>query len=815
MAKLLRSSLVAGVVLSQTLGFSALADQATRYFTNVNGMPLPAVALVDDSTALPLNPGAAGARDLFELSASKSIDPTARGQFSANLGLPNFSLGFQQFQADILGDLRKFSASYTYPMSDFISFGVGYHLTQEVNAANSNIHSFDAGLLIRPAQFLSFGLVARNLNTPFVGSRQIRRAYVAGLGVRPFGERLTLTADMQWDEGDDVKAISALFGIEAEPLEGILLRGSVDLQGQFMLGAGFQFDLINAGYYHSFNSGKNVDGAHVQITNALFENAVQQIGNHFAYIDLTDGIDLDNGQPVPLVLSRNASMTYWQLLRQLKLVSKLDRYKGVIVDVGPLGPGLGLVEEVRAALQEIRDAGKQVIVYLNEGGMKEYYLATAADQIVMHPLGSMHLNGFAYVMPYYRDILDTLGVGVEFIKVGYYKTGMESYTRREASEPTIEQYSSLQNDDFKRFSETLQQRRQMKPEVFERVMDKTLFTAVESKEIGLIDRVAYRDQLDTIAADLIHQPKVKVEDLSRLRLHRESWETRDKIAVVYVSGGISEGRSGRDMIFGETVAGAQSIVDQIYTAMEDERVKALVLRVNSPGGSALASDEIYRALMRFKEKTKHPVVVSMADVAASGGYWIALAGDKILANPSTMTGSIGIYAGKVDLSRLNQWVGIHETVIKTNEKADQNGNHRGYTEAERQRVQNNLRDYYRIFLERVSENRHLDIKQVEEVAQGRVYTGAQALNLKLVDQLGTLPDAIRLARKMADIHTEEIEVRHMPGFAVLADDIGGVHALQKLSHEGLLGAAKTSLNLLMPESKAMAMLDPDFMRQLH
>lgn len=823
-------ALTALLVSSFCLTPAARAEEATRAFSDLQSVPLPAVALVDDSTALPLNPGAAGARDLFEVYVNKSVDPTGQGRFATYLGLPNVSLGFDQFQAGILGDLRTFSAAYTYPFSDFISFGVGYHLTQQVNVPDSNVHSFDAGLLIRPARFLSFGLVARNLNTPFVGTHQIRRAYAAGVGVRPLGERLTLTADVQWDEGDDVKDISALFGLETEPLDGILLRGSVDLKGQFMLGLGVQFDLFNTGYYHSFNGTQNTDGLHVQVTNALFENAAQQIGNHFAYIDLSDGLEVDNGQPPPLVLSQNQKMTYWQLLRQLKLVKTLNRYKGVIVDVGPLGLGLGLTEEVRAAFQELRDAGKQVIVYLNEGGMSEYYLATAADEIVLHPMGSLRLNGFAYVMPYYRDLLDTVGVGMDFVKVGYYKTGMESYTLNEASKGTLEEYQSLQNDDFQRFSETLEQRRQLKPDVFQRVIDKTLFSANESKETGLVDKVAYRDQLDEIAADLIHQPKVSVEDLSRLRLHRKSWESRDRIAVVYVSGTISEGRSGRNILFGGEVAGAQSIVSQIYQAMEDDQVKALVLRVNSPGGSALASDEIYRALIRFKEKTKRPVVVSMADMAASGGYWISLAGDKILANPSTLTGSIGIFAGKLNLEHLYQWLGVHHTVIKTNEKADQNGNHRPYTDAERQLVQNNLRDYYRIFLQRVSDNRQLDIKQVEQVAQGRVYTGAQALKFKLVDQLGTLPDAIRLARKMADVRTEDIEVMHLPGFAPLMDDIGGVSLgtqhgqlawqaaesdsaqslLKRVADQGLLGSVQTSLQQLMPENQAMAMLDPEF-----
>lgn len=801
-----------GLALSLSAASTASAEEATRLFTDINHVPLPATALVDNSAALPLNPGAAGAKDYFELYLSKSIDPNVRGHFAAFLGVPNLSMGFQQFQAGVLGDLRKFSIGYSYSPSEIISFGVGYNLTQQVSVADSNIHSFDAGVLLRPARFLSFGLTARNLNTPIVGTRQIRRAYVAGVGVRPLGERLTLTADAQWDEGDAVQDITALFGVETEPLDGILLRGAVDLKGQFMLGAGFQFELLNAGYYHSFNGARNVDGLHVQVTSSLFENAVQQIGNTFAYIDLTQGVVPDNGGAGTDILSRGGPPTYWKIIEQLKMVKQMPRYKGVVIDVGSLGVGLGLIEEMRNAIQDLRADGKQVIVYLNQGGMSEYYLATAADQIVLHPLGGLNLNGFAYVMPYYRELLDMIGVGVDFIKVGHYKTGMENYTRTEPSEGTREEYTSIQADDFQRFAETLQNRRQIGPDVFKRIFDKTIFTAQESKEVNLIDRVAYRDQISEIAADLIHQPQVRVEGIENVKLHRESWEPRDKIAVIYVSGAITEGGSGSDFLFGETFAGSRTIVEQIYRVRENPQYKAIVLRVNSPGGSALGSDEIYRALMRFKETTNKPVIVSMGDVAASGGYWIALAGDTVLANPSTVTGSIGIYAGKVEFSRLYDKLGIKNHVIKTNEKADQNGQHRPFSEEEKQLIQNNLRDFYRMFIDRVSASRKLDIQQVEQVAQGRVYTGSQALKIKLVDEMGNLSDAIRIAREKAVIRSDDVEIVHLPAASSVLGSLGGAQVMaQNLVNKGVVGSAKASIHRLLPNDMSiMAIMDPSF-----
>lgn len=790
-----------------TLCPSALADDNTRAFWPQH-VPLPAVALVDDSSALSVNPGGVGAKDLFEVYLSKSLNPFNTGQFSAFAGIPNFSLGYQQFQAGFLGELRRFSMGWSYPVQDFLSLGATYHLTQDLSNPDTNLHSFDLGLQFRPARFLSMGFVARNLNAPLLQNRQIRRSYLAGLGIRPFGEKITLTADAQWDEGDNVTDISGLFGFESEPLDGLLLRGSIDLKGQFLLGLGLQFNHIQLGYYHSANGNPNQDGAHIKLTSSTFNNAIQQLGNHFAYIDLNQGLLLDSGEPNQPLLSRNQPVSYWNLLKQLNMVETMPRYKGVILDVSSLRTGLGTIEEIHAALKRLRAAGKQIIVYLKDGGMSEYYFASLADKIVLHPMGSLNLKGFAYVIPHYKDLLDQVGVEVEFIKVGNYKTGLESYTRSESSPATVEQYASIQKDDFDRYLNNLKSTRNLTDTVIDKIFQKTLFTASEAKAAGLIDAVAYIDEIPQLAADLIHQPNASFEDISRTRFHNNSWEPKDKIAVIYVSGNIVEGRSGRGLLFGEEFAGSSSIVEQILALRADPQVKGLVLRVNSPGGSALASDEIYRALKQYKKMTNHPVVVSMADVAASGGYWIALAGDKILANASTMTGSIGIYAGKTNFKGLFDLLGVKHTVIKSSEKADSASDHRGYTDSERQIVQNNLREFYRIFLERVSENRKLDFATVEQVAQGRVYTGKQALDIRLVDQIGGLSEAIALTRSMAKISTQDVEIEHLPGMGNLITQLPENLASAQLQ-PALLPQLKASVERVIPSSSAvLALMEP-------
>lgn len=750
-----------GILCFLAFTSAGYAEETTRLFTS-QSVPLPAIALLDDVSALPFNPAGAGARDLFEIYLSKSLNPLNPNQFSIFAGIPNLSWGYQQFQAGILGELRRFSTAVTYPLQDFLSLGLAYHLTQETALPNSQIHSFDLGLQFRPVRYLSLGASVRNLNAPQVANQRIRRSYTAGLGIRPFGERLTLTADAQWDEGDDVKAITGLFGLESEPIDGLILRGSVDLKAQFMLGLALQFNHFNLGYFHSLNAPIQQDAAHIKLSNTTFHSALEQWGNHFAYINLHQGLLLDSGEDLPPWIQRHQPVSYWHFLEQLRWVETMPRYKGVVIDISSLRTGLGTIEEIHQALRRVRSAGKRIIVYLKDASMAEHYLASLADKIVMHPLGSLNMRGFAYILPHYQELLERWGIEVEFIKVGQYKTGLEAYTQKSPSAATLEQYTSIQKDDFERYVANLKATRHLNDTMIQKIFNQALFNPQEAKAAGLVDAVVYPDEVPELAANLIHQPQSQFENISQTRFAERSWEPKDKIAVLYISGNIVTGPSGRGFFWGEEFTGSDSVVEQIHALRRNPQVKALVVRINSPGGSALAADEIYRALQQYKKRTGHPVIISMADIAASGGYWIALAGDKILANASTLTGSIGIYAGKLNLKGLFDQLGIRNTVIKSSEKADLQSEHRGYTEAERQMIQNNLRDYYRIFLERVSENRRLDISTVEQLAQGRVYTGKQAQQLQLIDQLGGLSEAITLARSQAKVQTHEIAVEHFP-----------------------------------------------------
>lgn len=774
--KLLNHTL--SIVLLSLLASPALADDATRQFSNTNSVLLPATALVDDVRALPINPGARppvnssnwANEPLFEIYMGQSVDPNAEGQFNVMGRIRDLSIGFQQFQTNLLGDLRKFSFGYSLPIDEllripaFLSLGASYNLTQEVGLANSNYHSFDTGLLFRPAGFLSLALTARNLNTPVVRGKQIKRAYIAGLGIRPFSsEDFSVTVDAQYDEGDNVQEITTLFGASFTPVKGLKLRGRADVKGSFGFDLTFQLARLNLGYFHTFNSSRNYDSIHGIVSSNTF-GSIFQGGGRFAYLDLTSGFQVDNAQGFSLVGSTSRP-SFWNIIEQINKAKTLDNYEGLVVEIGSLNTGMGLVEELYQAIKSFKNTGKKVIFYIKDAGMKEIYLSTIADKVVMHPLGSIKVAGFGYVLPHYKKLLDKAGIEVEFIRIGKYKTAMEPFIYESPSKAEKEQLTSIQKELLRQFEERTSKSRKLSKTRLQKLLNKGLFTASEAKKNGLVDKIAYLDQLDEIASELVDskaKKKIEIRSLQNVKIHDGDWENRDQIAVIYANGSIVEGSSGKDILFGNQFVGSQSLKSQIREARENDQVKALVLRINSPGGSALASDEIFRALERFKKLSKKPIVVSMGDVAASGGYWIAMASDKIIANPGSITGSIGIYAGKTNLKGLYKKLGVNHGVIKTNPNADSNSDHRPYTSQEKQIISDHLREYYRIFLERVSKNRNLDFKLVEQLAQGRVYTGQEAKKHGLVDVLGGLDKAIQVAKSLAKIEDKTIKILHLP-----------------------------------------------------
>jgi protease-4 len=443
-------------------------------------------------------------------------------------------------------------------------------------------------------------------------------------------------------------------------------------------------------------------------------------------------------------------ITFEELDGDLTRVERDPRVRGVIVCLGTLKMGWGRLCALRARLEALGSAGKDLAVYLQEAGNAEYYVASAARFIVLSPAGSLGLTGLSAEVRFYKDALQKLSTETEVVSAGKFKTAFEPFTRDEMSEAHREALGAILDDLFGELVEAVAQGRRMERETVRRLIDRGPYSPARAQEAGLVDAVAYEDEIESLLGET--QVRLAAADEYR-RVARRScewlplWRPR-QIAYLNLSGMIHLGESAQ--LPGRRVTcGHETICKALDVARRDGRFAAVVLHVDSRGGSALASDLIWREVSRLR--AQKPVVAFLGDVAASGGYYAACAASHLVASKGTLTGSIGVLAGKLNLAGLLLRLGVRTEVIKRGASADLLSAARGFTTEERKRLEGDLQAFYRDFVSKVAQSRKLPVKRVEAAAEGRVWTGARALALGLVDELGTFSLAVRRARERAGI----------------------------------------------------------------
>jgi protease IV len=452
--------------------------------------------------------------------------------------------------------------------------------------------------------------------------------------------------------------------------------------------------------------------------------------------------------------NRQDTMTLRRVLQSIEKATKDDRIVGLFLDGSNDGEnsGYATIEEVRTALEKFRDTGKKIIAYdvtLNE---QEYYLSSLADEVIVNPMGMMELNGLNSKQVFFKGALEKYGVGVQVIRVGDYKSAVEPYTRSDLSPANREQTKALLTDLWNKFLNTVATSRNLETASLQKLADEQGYLdPEEAKKIGLIDQVGYYDnvvsklrQLTGKTDDEEQFRQVSLDEYADLTIPAiEAEVSENKIAVVYAEGTIVDGEGSLETI------GSDPLAEEFRKLREDDQVKAIVLRVDSPGGSATASDVILREILLTKEQK--PIIVSMGDVAASGGYWIAAGADQIFAAENTITGSIGVFGLLSNIQEIANNNGVTWDIVKTGRLADIDSNFRPKTEAELAIYQKSVSKTYDLFLNKVSEYRHLPQKKVAEIAQGRIWSGKEAVNIGLVDRIGGLENAIAYAAEKAKL----------------------------------------------------------------
>ena len=447
------------------------------------------------------------------------------------------------------------------------------------------------------------------------------------------------------------------------------------------------------------------------------------------------------------------------LIMQFKKAKVDKRIKAILLDVDMSSVGWGKAEEIRDAITDFRSSGKPVYAYLEFGLNKEYYIATACDKIIVPPPGELFINGLAADVMFFRGSLDKLGIYPDVFQIGKYKSVGDMFTQKKMTDAHREYINSLLDDLFNRYVNAIAQARHKTPEEVRALIDNAPYTAAKAKEAGLVDDAVYKDQVENQLKkrlgykDTDSFVAVRGADYRDVSPESLGLNKGEKIAVIYATGDIGSG-SSQNTPSGEQSIGSDTVAKALNDAAADSSIKAVVLRVDSPGGSGLASDIIWHAVEAANQKK--PVVVSMSDVAASGGYYISASASKIIAQPSTITGSIGVVAGKPVLRGFYDWLGISNEYVLRGKTSGMFRETEKFSDEERAKFENLIKTtYYQDFVPKVAKGRHRDPQYIDTVGQGRVWTGAQAKDRGLVDEFGGLDKAFEVAKQLAKIPADK------------------------------------------------------------
>ncbi|WP_299712115.1 signal peptide peptidase SppA [uncultured Tenacibaculum sp.] len=458
-----------------------------------------------------------------------------------------------------------------------------------------------------------------------------------------------------------------------------------------------------------------------------------------------------------------------------------DKIKGISLNTTFVNAGFAQTQALRKKLEEFKESGKFIYAYNDVYSQKNYYLSSVADSLFLNPVGQIDFTGLSTEILYYKDFEDKYGVKMEVIRHGKYKSAVEPYLENEMSEANREQTTSFLKSIWSEITSEIGASRKLSQEEVNAIADDSKGrNATLAKENKLVDNVIYQDEYDAKLKKAVDgkYATISLKDYIKSGKGKKSSTAKDKIAVIYAQGQIMYGEGNEDII-------GQGIINKaIKKAVKDKKVKAIVLRVNSPGGSALASDLIWRELELAKKEK--PLVVSMGNLAASGGYYIACNADLIVAEPTTITGSIGVFGAIPNAYELSKKMGINAEQVSTNESAQYSvfePMNKKFYDVTKEGVE----QIYTTFVNRVAAGRKMTFEQVDAVAQGRVWTGKEAISKGLVDELGGLDHAINAAAQLAEL--DAYKIRNFPNYKTDIKEMFNISPFGKVNKEEVLKEA--------------------------
>ncbi len=704
-----------------------------------------------------VNPAILSTLDQFDLLFTFS-DENGKWNDFGNWGIftavPHLGFGaiHQKF---LTGSITDYKLSTGFGSKSF-SLGLGYGWSGGNLSDSLRKNLFTFGALYRPIKYLSIGFVG-NVPTAENGEGAFDAA------VRPFGdEKLSLFGDYVFRNNRDPNDIKWSAGASIEALPGIRIVGRY-FDTKFFT-AGIELSLGNLGLFTNSNFNKsgdhqyNIYGIRV---GGYDRNIFPKIFTHKNYVD----INLNGTTKYQKYRFFDNSKTLKEILDQIDAAKNDPTVSGIAINTSGMSINKEFLWELREKLSSFKSAGKHVVIFIDNGGIDTYTFASVADKIVMDPIGNITLGGFLWGRNYYKGTLEKLGIGFHEWRYFRFKSAMEAFSHDSMSQADKIQLQAMVDEYYKTAKDEICKSRNIKPDKFDDMVNNhPMFLAKEALKDGLVDTLGRWDEVQEIVNKLENtdQKFISAGQLPEFHLPGDNyWGEKPEIAVIYAIGECAM----------DNGINARTLVNYVKSARENSNVKAIVLRVDSPGGDALASDLIAAELKKCRGKK--PVIVSQGFVAGSGGYWLSMYADTIVAAPTTITGSIGVIGGWFYNKDFKQKLGVSTDFVKKGEHADLGfGTYiplinyslpdRDLTPDEQKIAEKDIKTYYEEFVDKVADGRHMNVDSVKEIAQGRIWSGQAGLENGLIDKLGGLSDAINIAAAKAGLKGKEYSIVELP-----------------------------------------------------
>lgn len=696
------------------------------------------------------------------------------------------SIAYREIDNPGSTDFQEYVFAGGFPLGRAIQFGTSYRWFKDGPGIYRHRHFWNVGFSGGSGGPIRWGFVLANLNRGKIDGERTQMEERFSLSYRPIGPNLTLSADMFISTGTRLSNADYAYLAELTPKPGVIVNALLDNDRNFQIGFRINFQKYFAGSKSRFARGGSTRGSTAFIgATSLRQPSVVPYPRRRLNLSVS-GRPPEN-PPRPLFGRRQTSFLHY--LSAIYRAAEDANIAELRLDLNRATLGFAQAQELREAIRYFRSRGKSVTCHLRSPNNLSYYIASAANKVAIPPVSQLRLVGLRAELTFYAGTLEKLGVNLDMVRIGKYKTAAESFTRTASSEENKEQINRLLDRLYHQFVTDIASGRGLSADSVRRIIDNGPFTSEEALRYGLVDALSYADDDSGILRS--DYARISFRRYASDTLLNNDWRVKPVIAIVVAEGEIGAAAGG--FPFGSSNGVTPGLMKSAFRAASDNPdTRAVILRLNSPGGSALAGEEIHR--MVAKAAAKKPLVVSMGNVAASGAYYIATPARRIFASPATVTGSIGIFGGKADFSELHKKIGLGKELYIRGHFAGMLSTIRPFTDEERKKYFSHLNAFYQHFLSLVSESRQLPTDSVDALGRGRVWTGGEAINNGLVDELGGLRQSIDYAAHIAGLKDYDIRIYPqkrplfvIPGWSIIRS-VASVFGLGGNSGESTAGS---------------------------